>query len=484
MEWKKKSNTAYIATGVMAGICLLFVAAFYGNKAFLAEGMMYRIAVEVVGALISWLVFPILLYAFLWFFAGYKLCGERFLTVRLVLRLVSGIFWAVYLFFASLILLNYIVDIGTEEEIAPGILRTNSHLLGEYNSYSYEKEQGVLYKCTYEPMSDIALLLMEKKYHEKFVVVSSEENTWVLSPAALPELFFTIRRLDSAEDGLDDYPVMRAAYRMKKESETLCPEREITVEKGYYDYGKELEIVCTDKEDARQCSEDVAALIAKTLEDDFFKAEDREITLQIVCAGEEGNTKNVTLYFGNQKNGKTQEYNTYDYYTDAELIYKKLFYVWDELESESLSDAGEQETAESDAADALQEKYEASPYYIEGAYKVLYEELFAGQGYPYRPGYNAKGNFYAWLCEGYGQPENTEGDFEYQETVVYDRESKNDKCHLFVHYRTYYQDGSEYTTAILDMYAVDMGTGAVYTSGRHAWADVGTQDYREATGEP
>ena len=67
---------------------------------------------------------------------------------------------------------------------------------------------------------------------------------------------------------------------------------------------------------------------------------------------------------------------------------------------------------------------------------------------------------------------------------MYDRESKNGKCHLFVHYRTYYRDGAEFTTDILDMYAVDMETGQVYISGRHAWEDVGNAEYCEATGEP
>ena len=97
--------------------------------------------------------------------------------------------------------------------------------------------------------------------------------------------------------------------------------------------------------------------------------------------------------------------------------------------------------------------------------------------------YNAKGNFYATLGEGTAELEGAPGILAYKDTVVYDRESQNGKCHLFVYYRTYYQDGTEYSTEILDMYAVDKKTGDVYASGRHDWADVGNEAHREATGE-
>ena len=63
----------------------------------------------------------------------------------------------------------------------------------------------------------------------------------------------------------------------------------------------------------------------------------------------------------------------------------------------------------------------------------------------------------------------------------YDRLSKNGKCCLYVYYEDT-KDGSA-DTRILDMYAYDTETGEVIDSGRRAWADVGTPEYREATGE-
>lgn len=70
-------------------------------------------------------------------------------------------------------------------------------------------------------------------------------------------------------------------------------------------------------------------------------------------------------------------------------------------------------------------------------------------------------------------------------TVVKYNPWKNDKCHIFVYYETYYdQEGLEYTTAIRNTYAVDRKTGKVTESGKHAWEDTGNKAYREAAGEP
>ncbi|MDE7199858.1 MAG: hypothetical protein K2O15_13395, partial [Lachnospiraceae bacterium] len=63
---------------------------------------------------------------------------------------------------------------------------------------------------------------------------------------------------------------------------------------------------------------------------------------------------------------------------------------------------------------------------------------------------------------------------------VYDRTSENGACELLVLYRS--QEGSD-NEAIVDMYAVETATGKVVASGRKAWSDVGTKEYREMTGE-
>lgn len=122
---------------------------------------------------------------------------------------------------------------------------------------------------------------------------------------------------------------------------------------------------------------------------------------------------------------------------------------------------------------------------VENAYLCLYEQVFEPGGEPYDCFYNAKGNFYAVLSKGRGKPNDEAPEMDTERTVVYDRISKNDKCHIFVYYETYYdQEGLEYTTAIRNTYAVDRKTGKVTESGKHAWEDTGNKAYREAAGEP
>lgn len=139
---------------------------------------------------------------------------------------------------------------------------------------------------------------------------------------------------------------------------------------------------------------------------------------------------------------------------------------------------------DTDTVQSIQ-KDEASGLAVEEAYDCLYREVFASLGDAYDCRYNAKGNFYAQLSEEKGRLNEETPEMDIVRTVVYDRISKNGKCHLFVYYETYYdQDGLEYTTAIRNTYAVDMTTGKVTESGKHAWEDTGCEAYQEAAGEP
>lgn len=138
---------------------------------------------------------------------------------------------------------------------------------------------------------------------------------------------------------------------------------------------------------------------------------------------------------------------------------------------------------ETDAA-ASQESGNLTPETVEGAYLCLYEQIFKEQGAAYDCRYNAKGNFYAFLSEGRDVPGSGAEELRAEYTVVYDRESENGECHLFVYYETFYnEDGTEYGTTILDTYAVNKETGEVTASGKHAWEDVGSVEYQEAAGE-
>lgn len=94
--------------------------------------------------------------------------------------------------------------------------------------------------------------------------------------------------------------------------------------------------------------------------------------------------------------------------------------------------------------------------------------------------YNARGEEYYSIGE----------DGTYFYTLVYDRDSENGACSLYVLYRSPYDEesGSYYyytdeMTQIMDIYAVVKETGEILSSGRKEWGDPGNERYRKAVGE-
>lgn len=163
--------------------------------------------------------------------------------------------------------------------------------------------------------------------------------------------------------------------------------------------------------------------------------------------------------------GKLSEWDIYPkkYYKNpenfAEVIsnrYTKMLEQNEEMEQFLHSDASEN-TVESSAA-------------------LLYENVLKEQGYSFEPNYNAKGNFYAEL--GIRKDETTGNEYSY--SIVYDRKSKNGQCELFVFYKTKI---GETESEIVDMYAVHSETEQVIASGKRAWSDIGSEEYRKLTGE-
>lgn len=108
---------------------------------------------------------------------------------------------------------------------------------------------------------------------------------------------------------------------------------------------------------------------------------------------------------------------------------------------------------------------------IPEGYLAVYNAYFAEQGYQYEEDYNAKGSTMFRLT-GEGLPSGY---------LVYDRESANGECSLYVYYNG---SPSSMNTQILDTYAYVHKDGSVVSSGKKHWQDTGSKEYQDVAGEP
>lgn len=113
---------------------------------------------------------------------------------------------------------------------------------------------------------------------------------------------------------------------------------------------------------------------------------------------------------------------------------------------------------------------------IYDGYRTIYQQYFEDERCDFMISYSASGNSRVILNENE----------EIIEFLAYDRLSENEKCELYVLYRSKKNaDGSWYTSEaeILDIFAYDMSTKEVVSSGKTSWSVIGNEKYYEVTGE-
>ncbi len=181
--------------------------------------------------------------------------------------------------------------------------------------------------------------------------------------------------------------------------------------------------------------------------------------VEVILSGEEQSDELWTLFF----DGNIDSEQLRTKYGE-EVIYKT------EETEESVSNS---ETE----VDVAQLEFELHMQRIEEGYLTVYDSLNSGEFADFAITYGAKES--SSKCILY----ENENSVEY---LVYDRESQNGKCGLYVYYRSVKEaDGSwGYENAVIDnTYAYVYETGEVISSDKKSWQDVGTKAYQNATGE-
>lgn len=341
--------------------------------------------------------------------------------------------------------------------------------------------------------------MLEDKYGCKFTIDDRgfDIGRIYFIPENDPNISVSVYKgMYGTEKAEDDYAVCYLT-RTFTEGKDRC---HISSESGSIDFDHffmEFYLYVQDTPENRKAlADDAAALIAYTLEelkkDPDAPCDGGELHVGILQEDEmqyEIARHYVTLPFGNMEELETAGKDA-DYYTSAEHVYQEI----QEQLPEATEPASEKDTSEDTAIeedltgyDEEESVSDTEPSWeseIEELARCIYDAELADTENHFEMTYNAKGNPYAILSEG--KKELSTGEtIDTRRTLVYDRPSQNGLCELFVYYEEkYYLDGTPLdTTEILDMYAVDKESHEVYPSGRKAWADLGNQVYREATGE-
>ena len=107
---------------------------------------------------------------------------------------------------------------------------------------------------------------------------------------------------------------------------------------------------------------------------------------------------------------------------------------------------------------------------IYDGYRTIYQQYFADEGCDFMISYGANGNSRVILNENE----------EIIEYLAYDRLSENEKCELYVLYRSKKNaDGSWHISEaeILDIFAYNVSTKDVVSSGKTSWSATGSEEH-------
>lgn len=456
-----------ITTLITAGISVLYLM-LSASLSFTAFS--FRNWADVLGRLFVAVFTPIMILV-LGLFILYR--NERVQqVVKTVCVAAAVIVCSIYICFAM-----FFIALGNREErmLTRRLLVTNESFLSEAELVYY-RPVAFFFKRPTKVTAEDQVDYLEKKYRKSFGVLKEDGFDSILYDCDFPEVKVSV------------WPFGMTLNDNYTEELTLASLLEVyggvNMERGYHIVEiNDREYLCLEAsgyDDIAALSEDMICLMAGAMSGGFSRSGDAMEFFQeyrgvvyFSFGGEEDYMGSVP--FG----GKNGEWPI-DVEAVARTVYRK--YADDEAakNKESYSNTGESGAEESIFEPAPKSAPEADlepePDYRETAAKAVYDAVLSKEGFSYEVCYNAKGNLYIDL----GSKTSEEDSQTYSYRLVYDRPSKNGACELLVLYRSV--EGSD-NEVIMDMYAVETATGKVVASGRKAWSDVGTEEYREITGE-
>lgn len=357
-----------------------------------------------------------------------------------------------------------------ERTVMPGLLAVEQSGFLEETAWLPYEPVGLIFRRRTTVTADRKLQWLNEKYGREFCKSSGTE---LLTDAERPEVAVTVRFVGGKLQ--DDYIDRLTEYYLKQGYGALGLTRESGDQAGQGWY-----LVLEDGADLWAFSKDASALMTYVKVADAIFA-DYRAWLWFRVKELEGENGQDTALLPIGEPGALEEWDA-DYYASpqkvCELVREKYerLYAWSAQAANGKQDTGSGEALqtgqEDDAVPPLSESQIAElawPEQAEAA-RSIYDTFLEKQGFQYEARCNAKGNFYVSL----GQAQ--EGDF----YLRYDRESRNEKCYLFVLTE---RDGGYADEKLKEFYAVEKETGKAVAGNRTAWEQTACAEYRELTGE-
>lgn len=428
----------------------------------------FRAWAQMLGQLITGIATPIMILVL----ALVLLNGNEHVcqAVKTICTIAAVIVCGIYICFAMFFIL-----LGSQDErrLTRHLLVTDDSFLSETNPVYYRPTAFFFKRRTQITGADQEEYL-EEKYHRPFGILEQDGFEDIVYDWEFPEIQVSVwlSGMSLADNYVEELTL----------SELLEVYRSVDMERGYHIVEVNgcayLCLEASGYDDIPALSEDIVCLMAGVMSGGFSRSGDAakiyqeyKGTVYFSFGKEEGYTGSVP--FGG-KNG--------EWPIDVEAVVRTAYRKYGDdgtvSNQEPYANTGESSVEKTIPESAREPEMEPEPEpdYREEAAKAVYDAALSGEGFSYEVCYNAKGNLYIDL----GSKKSEENGKTYVYSLVYDRPSKNGACELLVLYRSV--KGSDHET-IVDMYAVETATGKVVVSGKKAWSDVGTKEYREMTGE-
>lgn len=470
---KTEMKKTTIATICVAIISILYIVS---SRVLAYTELSYRMWVQVCGSVAVLFILPL----FLMISMGKYLCGKMSgkKPVKLVLSFVMG---AGYLLWAYWAILLMAFSINTERRLTDNLLLVNKGFLEPYNVYY--RPVAFFFRVPGELTDDVKVEYLEEKYHEKFYLSEQENTEGKIYAEKYPEMSVSVS-LEGMEL-TDNYIECVTVNSLVEGCRELGITREYYVSENYAGHSSWMYMELKDEADISAFAKDASKLIQYVTEKSDLWEDYRGVLL--FYSGEEQEMKGQLPF------GKLSQWDkvSADYYLYPEQIEVVLAAQYendkDRLDRrKQLSyEVDRNVTSEQDNTEASQMTDNVAVSTIEQAADIIYNNVLKADGYPCEVKYNASGNLYLDLGSKHdGQSEDKSSTGTHYFSLVYDRTSKNGACELFVLYKAHYtEDGINDSTVIMDMYAVEIATGNVIAADKHSWEEVGSQAYRDATGE-